>query len=90
MLYDEDKHLGNENLNYFMSFLIAESQVKIYEFNRIIRDLNGYSKDDFLEKLSEHFIIKDKEQEIDLSTEPIALYTGIYSDIFGFELTIKD
>lgn len=64
MLYDEDSHLGNENLNYFMSFLIAESQVKIYEFNRIIRDLNGYSKEDFLEKLSEHFIIKDKEQEL--------------------------
>ena len=64
MLYDEDKHLGNENLNYFMSFLIAESQVKIYEFNRIIRDLNGYSKEDFLEKLSEHFIIKDKDQEL--------------------------
>jgi len=64
MLYDEDKHLGNENLNYFMSFLIAESQVKIYEFNRIIRDLNGFSKEDFLEKLSEHFIIKDKEQEL--------------------------
>lgn len=64
MLYDEDKHLGNENLNYFMSFLIAESQVKIYEFNRIIRDLNGYSKGDFLEKLSEHFIIKDKGQEL--------------------------
>lgn len=64
LLFDEDKHLGNKNLNYFMSFLIAESQVKIYEFNRIIRDLNGYSKNDFLEKLSEHFIIKDKEQEL--------------------------
>ena len=47
-----------------MSFLIAESNVKIYEFNRIIRDLNGYSKEDFLEKLSEHFIIKTKEQEL--------------------------
>jgi uncharacterized protein (DUF1015 family) len=64
LLYDEDKHLGNPNLNYFMSFLIAESNVKIYEYNRIIRDLNGYSKTDFLEKLSEHFIIKDKEQEL--------------------------
>jgi uncharacterized protein (DUF1015 family) len=64
MLYDQDSHLRNENLNYFMSFLIAESQVKIYEFNRIIRDLNGYSKENFLEKLSEHFIIKDKEQEL--------------------------
>lgn len=64
LLFDEDQHLGNENLNYFMSFLIAESNVKIYEYNRIVRDLNGYSKDDFIRKLSEHFIIKKKEQEL--------------------------
>lgn len=64
LLYDEDKHLGNPNLNYFMSFLIAESNVKIYEFNRIIRDLNGHSKDDFLEKISDYFIIKPKQQEL--------------------------
>ena len=64
LLYDEDKHLGNQNLNYFMSFLIAESNVKIYEYNRIIRDLNGYTKQDFLGKLAENFIIKDKEQEL--------------------------
>ena len=64
LLYDEDKHLGNKNLNYFMSFLIAESNVKIYEYNRIIRDLNGFTKEDFLEKLTESFIIKDKEQEL--------------------------
>ena len=64
LLYDEDKHLNNENLKYFMSFLIAESQVKIYEYNRIIRDLNGFTKKDFLEKLAQHFIIKNKEQEL--------------------------
>ena len=64
LLYNQDKHLGNENLNYFMSFLIAESNVKIYEFNRIIRDLNGHEVNDFLAKLEEHFIIKNKEQEL--------------------------
>jgi uncharacterized protein (DUF1015 family) len=64
LLYDEDNHLGNTNLKYFMSFLIAESNVKIYEYNRIIRDLNGFSTTDFLEKLTENFIIKDKEQEL--------------------------
>ena len=64
LLYEQDKHLGNENLNYFMSFLIAESNVKIYEFNRLIRDLNGLSKDEFIKKLSEHFIIVAKDQEI--------------------------
>ena len=64
LLFEQDKHLGNENLNYFMSFLIAESNVKIYEFNRLIRDLNGLSKDDFIKKLSKNFIIKAKDQEI--------------------------
>ena len=64
LLHDEYKDDGNENLNYFMSFLIAESEVKIYEFNRIIRDLNGYEVNDFLAQLDDHFIIKNKEQEL--------------------------
>lgn len=64
LLYEQDKHLGNENLNYFMSFLIAESTIKIYEYNRLVRDLNGLSKDDFIKKLAEHFIIKTKDQEL--------------------------
>ena len=64
LLYDQNKTLDNGKLNYFMSFLIAESNVKIYEFNRIVRDLNGNSKEDFLDKLSEHFILLSKEQEL--------------------------
>ncbi len=64
LLFEQDKHLDNENLNYFMSFLIAESNIKIYEFNRLIRDLNGLSKDTFIKKLSEHFVIVAKDQEI--------------------------
>ena len=64
LLFEQDKHLGNENLNYFMSFLIAESNVKIYEFNRLIRDLNGLSKETFIKKLSENFVIVTKDQEI--------------------------
>jgi uncharacterized protein (DUF1015 family) len=64
LLYDQYRNVENDKLDYFMSFLIAESNVKIYEFNRIIRDLNGYTKEVFLEKLSDHFIIKSKEQEL--------------------------
>jgi uncharacterized protein (DUF1015 family) len=64
LLYDQYRNAENDKLNYFMSFLIAESNVKIYEFNRIIRDLNGYTKEVFLDKLSDHFIIKSKEQEL--------------------------
>jgi uncharacterized protein (DUF1015 family) len=64
LLYEQDKASGNPNLNYFMSFLIAESNVKIYEFNRVIHDLNGHSKEEFVKLLSEHFIIKDKKREL--------------------------
>jgi uncharacterized protein (DUF1015 family) len=87
LLYDEVKHVGNYNLNYFMSFLIAESNVKIYEFNRIIRDLNGLTKEDFLAKLSEFFIVKDKEQEL---WKPLSKFEfGMYLDGHFYALFYK-
>lgn len=62
LLYDQDKHLGNRHLDYFMSFLIAESNVKIYEYNRIIRDLNGHSKDIFLAEIAKNFTVNAKDE----------------------------
>ena len=64
LLFEQNAESGNENLNYFMSFLIAESNVKIYEYNRMIRDLNDHSKSEFLEKLGQHFTIQCREQEL--------------------------
>jgi uncharacterized protein (DUF1015 family) len=64
LLQNQDASPENENLNYFMSFLIAESNVKIYEYNRIIRDLNGYNTDEFINKISTNFIVKSKGQEL--------------------------
>jgi uncharacterized protein (DUF1015 family) len=55
--------LDHEN-GQILSFLIAESNVKIYEFNRLIRDLNGYSSDEILKLISYNFIIKPKYQEL--------------------------
>jgi len=88
LLYEEDKASGNENLNYFMSFLIAESNVKIYEYNRIIRDLNGHSKEEFLNKLSESFWLKNKEQELWKPTKKFEF--GMYLDGEFYSLTLKD
>lgn len=45
--------------NFFMSFLIPENDLKIYEFNRLIKDLNGLSKKDFLIALDEFFTIEN-------------------------------
>ena len=38
------QHVGNEAYNYFMSYLIPESDIRIFEFNRMVKDLNGLSK----------------------------------------------
>lgn len=54
-------HTGSEAYNFFMTYLIPESEIRIYEFNRMIRDLNGYSKNEFLIKLDTYFRIEKKE-----------------------------
>jgi len=53
-------HSGNEPYNYFMSYLIPESEIKIYEFNRKIKDLNGLTKEEFLVRLDEFYRIENK------------------------------
>lgn len=88
LLYEEDKHMGNVNLNYFMSFLIADSNVKIYEYNRIISDLNGYSKDDFIKKVSDNFVIKSKKQELWKPKHKFEF--GMYLDGEFYALRLKE
>ncbi|GAB5562945.1 MAG: DUF1015 domain-containing protein [Winogradskyella sp.] len=56
-------HNGSESYNYFMSYLIPESDLVIQEFCRLIKDLNGLSKEEFLIKLDANFRIKNRGQE---------------------------
>ncbi|WP_339702283.1 DUF1015 domain-containing protein [uncultured Marixanthomonas sp.] len=58
-----DNHTGNEPYNYFMSYLIPESDLKIYEFNRLVKDLNGLSKEEFLIQLDAMFRIENRGLE---------------------------
>ena len=58
------KHTGEEAYNHFMSYLIPESEIKIYEFNRMVKDLNGHSKESFLVKLDEFYRIKKLEHDL--------------------------
>lgn len=53
-------HTGNEAYNYFMTYNIAESDLNIFEFNRVVKDLNGLSKEEFLIKLDTFFRIENK------------------------------
>ena len=57
-------HSGDEAYNYFMSYLIPESELKIYEFNRLVKDLNDLTKDAFLIKLDAVFRIENRGTEL--------------------------
>lgn len=54
----------NATYNYFMSYLIPESHLKISEFNRLIKDLNGYSKEEFLIRLDSCFRIENRGEKL--------------------------
>ncbi len=58
------KHTGQEPYNYFMSYLIPESEIRIFEFNRLVKDLNGHSKESFLMRLDEYYRIKKTDHEL--------------------------
>lgn len=51
-------HTGEEAYNYFMAVHFPDNQLKIIDYNRVIKDLNGLKKDEFIEKLKEKFIVK--------------------------------
>lgn len=65
LLYKDEKeknlnHNGSESYNFFMSYLIPESDLIIHEFNRLVKDLNGLSKEEFLIKLDESYRIENR------------------------------
>ncbi|MUU76864.1 DUF1015 domain-containing protein [Winogradskyella endarachnes] len=65
LLYKDEKaknpnHNGSESYNYFMSYLIPESDLVIHEFNRLIKDLNGLTKEEFLIKLDTFYRIENR------------------------------
>ena len=64
-LSEENKnHSGNENYNFFMSYLIPESNLQISEFNRFVKDLNELSVEEFLIKLDAVFRIENRGQHL--------------------------
>jgi len=52
-------HRGDEEYNYFLAVAFPASHLKIIDYNRVVKDLNGYSPDEFLEKIEENFEVRD-------------------------------
>ncbi|MDD5895126.1 MAG: DUF1015 domain-containing protein, partial [Prevotellaceae bacterium] len=64
-------HRGDEEYNYFMAVCFQASQLTILDYNRVVKDLNGLSSEEFLTRLSENFDVEDKGTDI---YKPAALH----------------
>jgi len=54
------KHNGREEYNFFLAVHFPDNQLRIIDYNRTLKDLNGLTPDDFLKKLEKGFIIEEK------------------------------
>jgi uncharacterized protein (DUF1015 family) len=55
---------NSENANYFLTTLFPSDQVCILEYNRVVKDLNGLSDQDFLERVSEKFSVEKSDEPV--------------------------
>ncbi len=85
------KALGNEateGSNYFLTTLFPSNQLYIMDYNRVAKDLNGMTTDEFLTKLKEDFDVVDKGKQI---VQPRALHEfGLYMDGSWYQLISKE
>ena len=75
---------GKEEYNFFLSVLFPDEQLMIMPYNRVVKDLNGNSKEIFLEKVSESFTIEKKEEGVSPSQKATF---GMYLDHEWYLLT---
>ena len=81
-------HTGDEEYNYFLAVAFPASHLKIIDYNRVVRDLNGLTPEEFLNRLRENFIVEEKGTEI---YKPAALHNfALYLDGKWYSLTAKE
>ncbi len=80
-------HRGDEEYNYFMAVCFPDDQLTIIDYNRVVKDLNGLTDEEFLAKLKVHFEVEKKGTEI---YKPQALHNfSMYLSGNWYSLTAK-
>ena len=80
-------HTGDEEYNYFLAVCFPDNQLHVMDYNRLVRDLNGLTSEEFLHRLEDDFTVEDKGTTI---YHPEALHTfGLYIGKHWYKLTAK-
>lgn len=85
---ENPEYTGKEEFNYFLSVLFPDEELAILDYNRVVKDLNGLSKEELLGKVKEKFEVKD------MGSEPVSPKKkgqfGMYLDHEWYQLDVKD
>jgi len=86
--YQNPNHTGDEEYNYFLAVVFPESHLKIIDYNRVVKDLNGMTLSELVDKLKVDFVVEDKGKEI---YKPNALHNfAMYMGGHWYSLTAKN
>ena len=81
-------HKGDEEYNYFMAVCFPANQLTIIDYNRVVKDLNGLTPEEFLAAVGKNFIVEEKGEDI---YKPNALHNfSLYLDGKWYSLTAKE
>ncbi len=81
-------HKGDEEYNYFMAVCFPAEQLTVIDYNRVVKDLNGLTEEEFLSKLEQAFVVEEKGAEI---YKPNALHNfSLYLAGKWYSLTAKE
>jgi uncharacterized protein (DUF1015 family) len=77
----------SEDAKYFLTTIFLANQLAILDYNRVVKDLNGLSEEEFLQKMNEEFIV----EKADTAISPKALHQfGLYLNKQWYQLTTKE
>lgn len=80
-------YTGNEEFNFFLSVLFSDDQLMIMDYNRVLKDLNGYSVREFLDKVAEKFEVEPTGKT---PYQPTKVHEiGMYLDSIWYRLEAK-
>ena len=82
------QHTGKEEYNFFMTVIFPDNQLKVIDYNRVVKDLNGLSKEQFIAALGKTYVVEDMGTEI---YKPAKLHEhSMYLDGHWYKMTAKE
>lgn len=83
------EHTGEEEYNYFLSVVFPDEELLILDYNRVVKDLNGLSEQEFLQKVEENFHVKPCPEDAELSPDVPTHFTMLLGKK-AYRLEAKD